>query len=189
MKDKIVLDNPATSQHEGDTTVARAAVGQTRQFQEAWRSYATSQGEPAVLPVLVVQVQNTPSPSELTKLVAAIFGAWDGLRDYNFVNTFGEHTALSVGGHTIRYLPPQEIQDDLDVRVVLWKDATSTGWDCPRAEELVSLRRAVDYTYIDQLIGRMVRTPLARRIPSDQTLNDVYCYLPALQQAAGPRHR
>jgi len=178
LKDKIVLDNPATSQHEGDTTLARAAVAQTRQFEEAWRAYATGQGEPAVLPVLVVQVQNTPSDAELTELLAAIFGSWEGLQDDNVVNTFGEHTALSVGGHTIKYMLPQEIQDDLDVRVVLCKDAISTGWDCPRAEVLVSLRRAVDYTYIAQLIGRMVRTPLARRIPSDQTLNDVHCYLP-----------
>jgi len=178
LKDKIVLDNPADSQHEGDTTLARAAVAQTRLFETAWQTYATSQGEPAVLPVLVVQVQNTPSDAELTELMAPIFGAWNGLQDENVVNTFGEHTALSVGGHTIKYMLPQEIQDDPDVRVVLCKDAISTGWDCPRAEVLVSLRRAVDYTYIAQLIGRMVRTPLARRIPSDQTLNDVHCYLP-----------
>ncbi len=178
LKDKIVLDNPAGSQQEGDTTLARAAVAQTLQFEAAWRDYAAGQSEPAVLPVLVVQVHNTPSDAELTELLAAIFGSWEGLQDENMVNTFGEHTALSVGGHTIRYMLPQEIQDDLDVRVVLCKDAISTGWDCPRAEVLVSLRRAVDYTYIAQLIGRMVRTPLARRIPSDQTLNDVYCYLP-----------
>ncbi|MGV1009940.1 MAG: hypothetical protein ACOYBY_15220 [Dermatophilaceae bacterium] len=110
--------------------------------------------------------------------LAAIFGAWDGLTDRNVINTFGEHAAISVDGHTITYLEPQDIQDDSDVRVVLCKDAISTGWDCPRAEVLVSLRRAEDYTYIAQLIGRMVRTPLARRVPTDETLNDVHCYLP-----------
>ncbi len=99
------------------------------------------------------------------------------------VNAFGEHTAISAGGHHIAYMAPQDIQDDLDVRVVLCKDAISTGWDCPRAEVLVSLRRAQDYTYIAQLIGRMVRTPLARRIPSEQTLNDVHCYLPRFNKA------
>lgn len=178
LKDKIILDNPAAGQAEGDTTLTRAAVAQTLQFEEDWHNYATGQNEPPVLPVLVVQVPNTPSDAEMTELLAAIFGSWDGLRDGNIVNTFGEHTALSHGGHTIGYMPPQDIQDDLDVRVVLCKDAISTGWDCPRAEVLVSLRRADDYTYIAQLIGRMVRTPLARRIPTDQTLNDVHCYLP-----------
>ena len=85
---------------------------------------------------------------------------------------------LSEASHMGLRVTPQEIQDDPDVRVVLCKDAISTGWDCPRAEVLVSLRRAEDYTYISQLIGRMVRTPLARRIATDQSLNDVHCYLP-----------
>lgn len=178
LKDKIILDNPAPGQVEGDTTFIRAAVARTLQFEKDWRNYATAQNEPTVLPVLVVQVQNKPASAEMTEVLGAIFGSWDGLRDENVVNTFGEHTAISAGGHTIAYMAPQEIQDDKSVRVVLCKDAISTGWDCPRAEVLVSLRRAEDYTYIAQLIGRMVRTPLARRILTDQTLNDVHCYLP-----------
>jgi superfamily II DNA or RNA helicase len=183
LKDKIVLDNPAAGQTQGDTTLTRAAVAQTLRFQEDWHNYATTQNEPPVLPVLVVQVANKPSDAEMTELLAAIFGSWEGLRDDNVVNTFGEHTAINVGGHTIKYLLPQDIQDDDDVRVVLCKDAISTGWDCPRAEVLVSLRRAEDYTYIAQLIGRMVRTPLARRISTDQSLNDVHCYLPNFNKA------
>lgn len=178
LKDKIILDNPAAGQAEGDTTLTREAVVQTLRFEGDWARYAAEQGEPPVLPVLVVQVPNTPSAGEMTDLLNAIFTAWPGLTDNNVVNTFGEHTALSIGGHTISYLAPQDIQDDLDIRVVLCKDAISTGWDCPRAEVLVSLRRAQDYTYIAQLIGRMVRTPLARRVATDQSLNDVHCYLP-----------
>jgi len=178
LKDKIILDNPVAGQVQGDTTLIRAAAAQTLQFEEDWRKYATAQNEPPVLPVLVVQVPNTPTDGEMTEFLAAIFGSWEGLLDRNIINTFGEHMAISAGGHTITYLAPQDIQDDLDVRVVLCKDAISTGWDCPRAEVLVSLRRAEDYTYIAQLIGRMVRTPLARRIPTNETLNDVHCYLP-----------
>lgn len=178
LKDKIILDNPSAGQTDGDTTLTRAAVKQTLQFEEDWRNYATAQNEPPVLPVLVVQVPNKPSEAEMSEILGAIFGPWKGLKDKNVVNTFGEHVAINVGGHTIGYITPQDIQDDLDIRVVLCKDAISTGWDCPRAEVLVSLRRAEDYTYIAQLIGRMVRTPLARRIPTDQTLNDVHCYLP-----------
>lgn len=183
LKDKIILDNPASGQVQGDTTLVRAAVAQTLQFQEDWRAYATAQSEPPVLPVLVVQVANTPSDAEMTELFAAIFESWEGLQDKSVINTFGEHSAISVRGHTITYLSPQDIQDDIEVRVVICKDAISTGWDCPRAEVLVSLRRADDYTYIAQLIGRMVRTPLARRIPTDQSLNDVHCYLPRFNNA------
>ena len=45
------------------------------------------------------------------------------------------------------------------MRVLFAKDAISTGWDCPRAEVLVSFRPAEDETRITQLLGRMVRTP------------------------------
>jgi type III restriction enzyme len=43
---------------------------------------------------------------------------------------------------------------------------------------MVSFRRAVDQTHVTQLLGRMVRTPLARRIPGDDRLNSVDCLLP-----------
>ena len=43
---------------------------------------------------------------------------------------------------------------------------------------MMSFRRAVDATYIAQLLGRMVRTPLQRRVESDESLNDVHLYLP-----------
>ena len=65
-----------------------------------------------------------------------------------------------------------------DVRVLVAKDAISTGWDCPRAEVLVSFRPAKDHTHITQLLGRMVRSPLARRVPGDERLNSVDCILP-----------
>ena len=35
-----------------------------------------------------------------------------------------------------------------------------------------------DRTHITQLLGRMVRTPLARRIPGNERLNSVNCLLP-----------
>ena len=64
------------------------------------------------------------------------------------------------------------------MRVLIAKDAISTGWDCPRAEVMVSFRPAKDHTHITQLLGRMVRTPLARRIPGNDRLNSVDCLLP-----------
>lgn len=64
------------------------------------------------------------------------------------------------------------------MRVLLAKSAISTGWDCPRAEVLVSFRPAKDRTHITQLLGRMMRTPLARRIPGNELLNSVDCLLP-----------
>ena len=53
-----------------------------------------------------------------------------------------------------------------NLRVVFFKRSLNTGWDCPRAEVMMCFRRAVDYTLIAQLVGRMVRTPLARARPA-----------------------
>ncbi|MDO5878275.1 MULTISPECIES: DEAD/DEAH box helicase family protein [Paenarthrobacter] len=178
LKDVLALDNPKESQQLGDTTLVRLAVDRVRTFEDSWNSYSQSQGESPVVPVLVVQVKNTPTDADMSELLSTIFDAWPGLKDVNVVNVFGEHQALSVNGRVVRYIRPEEIQDDVNVRVVICKDAISTGWDCPRAEVLISFRKAKEYTYIAQLIGRMVRTPLARRIPTDQTLNAVSCYLP-----------
>jgi type III restriction enzyme len=61
---------------------------------------------------------------------------------------------------------------------VLFKTSLNTGWDCPRAETMVSFRTAKDETNIAQLVGRMVRAPLARRVEDNEHLNTVALYLP-----------
>ena len=48
----------------------------------------------------------------------------------------------------------------------------------------MSFRRQVDETLIAQLVGRMVRTPLARRVSSSDFLNSVSMYLPYYNEKA-----
>jgi type III restriction enzyme len=48
---------------------------------------------------------------------------------------------------------------------------------------MMSFRRAVDATLIAQLVGRMVRTPLARRIEANEALNRVMLFLPHYNKA------
>jgi type III restriction enzyme len=85
---------------------------------------------------------------------------------------------LDVGGRRVRKVDASRIDGDKNIGVVLFKTSLSTGWDCPRAEVMMSFRRAEDHTYIAQLLGRMVRTPLARRIERDAALNDVHLFVP-----------
>jgi type III restriction enzyme len=85
---------------------------------------------------------------------------------------------LDVGGRRVRKVEASRIDADKNIGVVFFKTSLSTGWDCPRAEVMMSFRRAEDHTYIAQLLGRMVRTPLARRIEKDAALNDVHLFLP-----------
>ena len=75
-------------------------------------------------------------------------------------------------------MAPSAIAEDKRIRVVFFKESLSTGWDCPRAETMMSFRHATDATYIAQLLGRMIRTPMQMHIQVDETLNDVHLYLP-----------
>ena len=47
----------------------------------------------------------------------------------------------------------------------------------------MSFRHATDYTYIAQLLGRMVRTPRQQHIDVDETLNDVHLFLPQFNES------
>lgn len=178
IKDLISLSFPAESQ-PGDATLVEQAVEDLREFDEKWSDYTTSRELAPVRPVLVVQVPAGVSDSDLRGLLDTIHGAWEGLDPRAVGHSFQEHSRLDLGNdRVVRYISPQDIQDDPHLRVVLFKEALTTGWDCPRAEVMVSLRRAKDHTYIAQLIGRMVRTPLARRISASELLNAVSLYLP-----------
>ena len=181
VKDRIVLYSPDDDNHEvnADTTLIRHAVRRLREYEQRWDVYTAAQNEAPVSPALVIQVGDKPSTAELRDIHDAVIAEWPGITAENFVNTFSEHAAVDLGGGaSVEYMRPHLIQDTPDVRVILAKNAITTGWDCPRAEVLVSLRTAKDATYIAQLIGRIVRQPLARRIDSDEMLNQVFAVLP-----------
>ncbi len=183
VKDQIDLDEPAES-GSFSATLLRAAVDATLDFERRWADYALAENEPLVLPVLVVQVADKPSDAQLAELVSTIDVEWPGLGAHAIVNVFGEHTDLAISGRKVRWVAPESIEGETGIRVVLAKEAISTGWDCPRAEVLYSERAAKDATHIAQVIGRMVRSPLARRIATDDALNSVACFLPRFDRAA-----
>lgn len=184
VKDQIELDQP---EEKGDfhVTLLRGSVDAVRDFEARWKAYSESEHEPMVLPVLVVQVADKPSEAHLAEIVSVVEAQWGGPLGRNaVVNVFGEHADLVVGARKVRYVNPETIQDNDEIRVVLAKEAISTGWDCPRAEVLFSERAAKDATHIAQVIGRMVRSPLARRIATDDALNSVVCLLPKFDRSA-----
>lgn len=177
IKDAIGLDQPDERSWVA-TTLLRNAVLTALDFERRWAAYSLEAGEPEVLPVLVVQVPDKADERKLAELLQVVESAWPGLGPRAVAHVFGEHEPIVLGSRTIAWVPPESIQGDTDIRVVLAKEAISTGWDCPRAEVLYSERPAVDATHIAQVIGRMVRQPLAHRIATDDALNSVSCYLP-----------
>lgn len=182
LKDIINLDVP---DEEGDftTVLLRRGTEKLREVTQAWDAYATEQGGGSkVTPLMVVQVPNSPNKAEVGTWLQTIFDTWPELTADSVFNVFGEHKTEIFGGHSVPYIAPERVQEAGHVRILLAKDAISTGWDCPRAEVMVSFRTANDQTHITQLLGRMVRTPLARRIPGNERLNAVDCLLPKFNQ-------
>jgi type III restriction enzyme len=177
VKDQLVLDEPAEAGTFG-STLLREAIQSALDYEKRWAEYAEAEHEPTVLPILVMQVPDKASETKLAELIGVLDSQWPGLGPDAVVNVFGEHKDLDVADRRIRWVNPESIHDETEVRVVLAKEAISTGWDCPRAEVLYSERPASDSTHIAQVIGRMVRQPLARRVPTDDVLNSVACYLP-----------
>lgn len=177
LKDTIALDIPDET-GQFDTVLVRRAADKLKESTAAWAAYAKEQDSETVVPLMVLQVPNSPNPKQIGEWLHTILQQWPELPHASVVNVFGEHKTEEFGNYSVPYLSPEQIQDQAWVRVVVAKDAISTGWDCPRAEVMVSLRHAVDRTHITQLLGRMVRTPLARRIPGNERLNSVDCLLP-----------
>ena len=178
LKDDIVLDFPAEA-GDFNTVLLRRGVRKIKAMSTAWAKYALAQSEPEpVEPLLVLQVPNKPLSAEMASAIDVIRDEWPELGTDAIAHVFGEHTAQAFGPHSVPYISPERVQDASYIRVLLAKDAISTGWDCPRAEVMVSFRPAKDETHITQLLGRMIRTPLARRVEGDDLLNSVECILP-----------
>lgn len=186
LKDRILLRSLGESQ-SADNTMLALAVEDLRSSDEAWRTHHEATGDRLVEPLLVVQVEQGMSPAKeevrLAEILSVMESTWPALSDYAVAHAFGDpHGPKKVGDRTIRYLPPEAISGDDQVRVVLFKSALTTGWDCPRAEVMISFQNKDSYTEIAQLIGRLVRTPLAKRVDGgDDRLNEVAAYLPGFR--------
>lgn len=183
MKDGIGLDQPV-GKGTFSTTLLRDTVHTALDYEQRWASYSKTDGEPEVLPVLVIQVPDKVNTAKLSEIMHAVEAGWPDLAPDAVVHVFGEHEPMVLASRTVHWVYPESIQGDTTIRVVLAKEAISTGWDCPRAEVLYSERPAKDSTHIAQVIGRMVRQPLAHRIATDDVLNTVSCCLPLFDRSA-----
>jgi len=182
LKDRILIHHPemATTAEMG---LLEEAARRWNQMTVAWGAYCKDEQEATVWPVLVVQVDNGTA-QQLTKtnlsdalnVIESAIGR--RLHEGEAAHAMHDTGDLDVGGRRVRKVEASRIDADKNIGVVFFKTSLSTGWDCPRAEVMMSFRRAEDHTYIAQLLGRMVRTPLARRIEKDAALNDVHLYLP-----------
>lgn len=188
LKDRIVISYSEESSVNKAMAVLQAAADDWKHKWDHWHQYCFEQHYAYVNPIFVVQVENgsqheisaTDLDSALQKIEERI---GQKFTKGEVVHTFGETDgSLTIAGLDVPYEEPSRIQDNRKIKVVFFKENLSTGWDCPRAETMMSFRHAKDATYIAQLLGRMVRTPMQMRIQVDETLNDVHLYLPFFEK-------
>ncbi len=184
LKDKIVIEYPEDQTTNKSMAVLQAAADEWNDKCKHWYQYSYEQHYKHVYPIFVIQVENGKgsklSETDLDDCLKKIEER-TGTKfvDGEVVHTFGQkQTTITINNINVPYEEPSRINDDKKIKVVFFKEALSTGWDCPRAETMMSFRAANDATYIAQLLGRMVRTPLQMHILVDETLNDVHLYLP-----------
>lgn len=188
LKDRIVISYSEESSVNKAMAVLQAAADDWKDKWDHWKQYCFEQHYAYVNPVFVVQVENgNASEISATDLADCLHKIEDrtGFKFFKgeIVHTFGQtDSALVLSGLEVPYEEPSRIQDNKNIKVVFFKENLSTGWDCPRAETMMSFRKAKDATYIAQLLGRMVRTPMQMHIQVDDSLNDVHLFLPFFEK-------
>lgn len=183
LKEWIIINYPDQQIANKDMAVLQAATDEWQDKWKRWFVYCQEQHYAHVYPIMLVQVENGTagriSNTDLADCISKIESRVGSFfKDGEIVHAFGSKGDLEINGRKIPYVEPASIAGNRDIKVVFFKDSLSTGWDCPRAETMMSFRHASDSTYVAQLLGRMIRTPMQMRIEKDETLNDVKLFLP-----------
>ena len=185
LKDVITVNFPEEGTGVNKMAILQAATDEWNDKVEHWHQYCYEQHYAYVNPVFVVQVEKSThssrySDTDLNECLRIIARRSNQtFKEGEVVHTFGDpKSTIVINNLPIQYREPSAITDDRNIKVVFFKENLSTGWDCPRAECMMSFRKAEDYTNIAQLLGRMIRTPMQMHINVDDTLNNVHLFLP-----------
>lgn len=184
LKDRIVIRFPDDATQNKKASVLVAATDEWMKKRDHWYHYTFEQHYANVKPIFIIQVENGHgkklSSTDLDECLRVIEErSGKTFVEGEVVHAFGQpNSTIRINGLEVPYEEPSRIQDNRQINIVFFKESLTTGWDCPRAEVMASFRKANDATYISQLFGRMVRTPMGMRVQVDESLNDVNLYLP-----------
>ncbi|MDA7997173.1 MAG: DEAD/DEAH box helicase family protein [Nitrosopumilus sp.] len=120
-----------------------------------------------VNPLLLIQVPNSRIGNETIDQARGI------LRGCGISDEKGNLRVWTADSH-VRDSDIRENSSGIDA--LIFKQAISLGWDCPRAQVLVALRALKDDSFGIQTLGRIIRTAEQRHYAEDNELNDCYLY-------------
>lgn len=179
LKQKMRIFCPDKDRADYDSQLLGIAAEEYIMFWEAWQSYCEENDIDIVTPLMLIQVRDHVKEEELVAYAKELDFLIPYLDDESFAHNISRMPEL-IGdqGVKIYQVDPSDVQDDTRVKVYFVKESTATGWDCPRAEVLLSFRPHSDSDYIKQLSGRTLRNPLARAVEGNDILNSVSLILP-----------
>lgn len=141
-------------------------------LEEAAQAEQAETGE-YIRPLILFQAQSALG-SDKTRLT------WDLIEQYLLADKFIPKEQIAV--HTGPRKDLDTIADITDpacpVRYIITVQKLKEGWDCPFAYVLCSLAEQVSSTAIEQILGRVLRMPKAKRKKRD-ALNRAYAYVAA----------
>jgi len=120
-----------------------------------------------VKPLLLIQLPNSEA-GEAKREIAEEFLLGQGISQ--------ENGNLAIWLSEEKFLADKDlVKPDSPVRVLIFKQAIDTGWDCPRAQILLKWRESDSITFEVQVLGRILRMPEAKHY-EDDVLNRGYVF-------------
>lgn len=164
-----ILVNPEFMQlkvgsKDSDTMIIEQALRRREHLKKGFESEGSK-----VNPLMLVQIPDRKAlMDDKRDTVVEI------LRDHGITEDNGK-LAIWLSEEKSDTLPNIE-EPDNEVEVLVFKQAISIGWDCPRASILVIFRDYTSFEFTIQTVGRIMRMPEQRHYKKVPELNSGYIF-------------
>lgn len=142
------------------------AIAQLDQLDADAKGERRKTGE-TIRPIMLIKAESRRGTSPVT---------FDVVKEHLVKQCNIPKAQIAVETGNVREATTQNLMaEDCQVRFVITVDALKEGWDCPFAYILCSVGELKAQTAVEQLLGRVLRMPYARR-KSAQSLNRAYSF-------------
>jgi type III restriction enzyme len=150
----------------------RAACKKRDELEEKWQAIGKRNSRTASIPLLLVQLPNRDAEGEFEATEKELMS--EAVAQYG---AGAAHVIQDEKGLAPRFVDAGTARLDPTLKVVFYQSALDEGWDCPRAQLLLSLRTQLEKDRITQIIGRILRMPDATHT-GDLDCDTAYLWAP-----------
>jgi len=171
LKAEEMIKMPIRLTTDGEwTKTVGAALDSQRMLEEAAKAEEAETGE-YIRPIILFQAQSASKtdPHRLT---------WEKIDEHLKTDQRipKEHISVHTGPRKDLDVIPDIFDPECPVRYIITVSKLKEGWDCPFAYVLCSVADQVSPVAVEQILGRILRMPNAKRKRRD-ALNQSYAYI------------